>query len=248
MKHAWLVAIAMAWLCSGAHAQVPETGRWQELSFSAEEVHQRAATQYRETLAELAARHQLDDDPAMDKRVRRVAATIIKAAIVLQPKAAAWQWEIHTTSDPGIDAFCMAGGKLLVGSAFVRRLQLTDGELATLIGHEVAHAVAEHQREEFSEALHINPQPATDLDVIVARLDSDLSLQIGLAKLSSMQESEADQLGMTIAHRAGWPASAMVRFYQKLLVIENPSAISRSHPSASSRLSMAKGLARLFKD
>jgi predicted Zn-dependent protease len=115
-----------------------------------------------------------------------------------------------------------------------------------LLAHEVAHAVAEHHRETFSEALFLNRFPAVPLEVVMARLDSDLSLQIRLSTLSSLQESEADQLGMVLAHRAGWPATAMVGFYRKLAAEEQGALIAGAYPATASRLSMAKGMARLF--
>ncbi len=141
-----------------------------------------------------------------------------------------------------------AGGRMLVGSAFVHRLQLTDGELATLLAHEVAHAVAEHHRETFSEALLVNRLPAVPLEVVMARLDSDLTLQIRLWKLSSLQESEADHLGMVLAYRAGWAAADIVSFYRKLAEGQEGAAAPGAYPEYASRLSMAQGMARLFGD
>lgn len=113
-------------------------------------------------------------------------------------------------------ASCAAGGKLLFGTAYIKRLDLDDGELATLIAHEVAHAVAEHQREELSMVYYLNSGSfPISVATAMARFDSDLSLQIRLSTLLRIQESEADQLGMIIAHNAGWPASSMVSFYPK---------------------------------
>jgi predicted Zn-dependent protease len=231
----------------GACAQVPESGRWQELSFSAEQVDASMEDRYIGRTVDLAAAGKLDEDRALMARLRAISPGLIRAAVQLKPEAAQWQWEIHTTSDPEVDAICMAGGKILVGSAFVRQLDLNDGELATLLAHEVAHAVAEHHRETFSEALFLNRFPAVPLEVVMERLDSDLTLQIRLSTLSSLQESEADQLGMVLAYRAGWPPADMVSFYRKLGAGEQLTLASGAYPASASRISMAKGMALLFR-
>jgi len=239
----WTGVILLA--CAQAGAQVPESGRSQEMTVSAEEVRQSVEDRYIDRTVELAAEGKLDDDRILLARLHSIGAGLIRAAIAMKPEAAQWQWEFHTTSDPDVDAMCMAGGKILVGSAFVRQLALDDGELATLLGHEVAHAVAEHHRETLSEALALN-RPQVPVDVLLERLDTDFSLQLRLANLSSLQEAEADQLGMILAHRAGWPAEAMVRFYRKLGTVEQSTLLSNAYPAAASRLSMARGMARLF--
>lgn len=232
--------------CGAAFAQVPESGRVQELRYSAAEVDARMEERYIDRTVELAAAGKLDEDLRLLARLRYISAELIRVAIGLKPEAAQWQWEVHTTSDPDVDALCMAGGKILVGSAFVRQLALTDGELATLLAHEMAHVVAEHPRETFSEAMLMNRLPSLPLEVVMARLDSDLSLQIRLSDLSSLQESEADQLGMVLAHRAGWAAADMVSFYRKLAGSEQSALVSSAYPATASRLSMAQGMARLF--
>ncbi|MBV6322401.1 M48 family metalloprotease [Duganella violaceipulchra] len=232
--------------CGTADAQVPESGRAQELSFSAEEVVSTVEDRYIDRVVSLAAAGRLDDDRVLLARLQAIGAGLIRAAVALKPEVAGWEWEFHTTSDAEVDAICMAGGKILVGSAFVRQLALSDGELATLLGHEVAHAVAEHHRETLSEALFLNRYPVVPLEVVMERLESDLSMQIRLSKLSSMQESEADQLGMVLAHRAGWPAADMVSFYRKLSAGDQAALVSSAYPASASRLSMAKGMALLF--
>ncbi|MBC7499782.1 MAG: M48 family metalloprotease [Herminiimonas sp.] len=237
----------LAVLCApGVLAQVPETGRWQDLDFSQVDVHSRTADQYWDLLIALSRKNRLDDDAGLVRRATRITNTLIAAAARIRPETGEWDWEIHTTSDPDIDAFCMAGGKLMIGSAFVSRLALDDAELATLIAHEVAHAVADHHREFLSSVLHISPLPYATLDITLSRLDSDLTLQWRMAKLANLQEREADQLGMVLAHQAGWPAAGMERFYRKLADADAPSMMSSSHPPPASRLSMAKGMALLF--
>ncbi|NRR33669.1 M48 family metalloprotease [Oxalobacteraceae bacterium] len=241
-----IAGIGLLLACAASHAQVPESGRWQELSFSAEAVDGRMEDRFIDRVVDLAAAGQLDRDRALLGRLQTIMAKLVRQAVLIKPEAALWAWEVHLGSDSDVDAVSMAGGKILVGSAFVRSLALDDGELAVLLAHEVAHALAEHQRETLSEALLFNRQPVVPLDVLMERLDTDLSLQIKLSGLSSLQESEADQLGMVLAHRAGWPASAMVSFYRKLAEHEQASVLSGSHPAAASRLSMAKGMALLL--
>jgi len=232
---------------SNAFAQVPDSGRWQELRFSAEEVGQRAEDQYIEQTVSLAAAERLDRDKALLLRARRITEGLVGAASVLKPDAAGWPWEVHVTDDPTIEAESQAGGKLLVGRQFVERLQLDDGELAVLLAHEIAHVLAEHERETLSEAL-LDSRRNLPLDVVAERLASDVPLQFRLSKLSSIQEREADQLGMLIAHRAGWPCSAMLTFYSKLSADSTDAALIASHPSGATRLSLAKGMSRLLGD
>ena len=57
------------------------------------------------------------------------------------------------------------------------------------------------------------------------------------------QEIEADEIGMDLAHRGGWPASAIVSFYEKLAANELPGTFNSSHPGAAARLEMARAMA-----
>ncbi|MBC3864214.1 M48 family metalloprotease [Undibacterium jejuense] len=228
------------------YAQVPETGRWQELAYSTAAVNAETADRYHEHIDALRSHKQLDQDPALLSRIKTIARGLISAASKLKPESNTWRWEIHITSEQQVDAYCMAGGKILIGSEFVRRLKLSNSELATLLGHEMAHAIAEHHREELSEALHINAQPGDTLDVMMGRLETDISMQLKLATLSNIQESEADQLGMILAHMAGWDSASMVSFFQKLQRVEANSVPNNSYPSTESRLSMARGFNKLW--
>jgi predicted Zn-dependent protease len=230
-----------------AIAQVPDSGRWQELRFPAGEVGQSSEDDYIEETVSLAASGRLDHDRALLARVQRVADGLVRVAIGLKPEAAGWQWEVHVTDDPAVEAESQAGGKLLVGSAFVDRLRLDDGELAILLAHEIAHIVAEHERETLSEAL-LDSRRDLPLDVVKERLASDIPLQLRLSTLSAIQEREADQLGMVIAFRAGWPCAAMLRFYGKLAADSAVPALIASHPSGQARLSLAKGMSHLLGD
>jgi predicted Zn-dependent protease len=219
------MALAMALCVATALAQPTSPHRFyaaDDAAFRAE-----AAAQYGRILASLSARGKLDDDQAMLDRVRRVARGLIAAAADVRPETAAWSWEVHVTSDASKAAFCMAGGKILIGGELVRSLDLRDGELAMLLGHEIAHAVAGHRRE-----------------AVRSSMEADVAQEVRQAELAVAQEDEADRIGMDLAYRAGWPPASLVSFYDKLAAREPPGTFNSSHPSAQSRAAMAREMAR----
>jgi len=197
------------------------------LAQPADALRNEAAAQYRRILAGFSARGKLDDDAALLGRTRRISAGLIIAAADVRAETAAWSWEVHMTSDASTGAFCMAGGKVLVGGELVKRLGLSDGELAMLLGHEIAHAVAGHRRE--IPRMEMESDPAEDIRQI---------------EIALMQEREADEIGMRLAYRAGWPASSLASFYEKLAAQEIPGTFNSSHPSAASRVTWARAMAR----
>ncbi len=225
MRRALLLLLALSGATAlaepAASPRVPETGP------AAEALRHEATARYRKILAGLSARGKLDDDEVLLGRVRGIARSLITVAAGARPEIGSWTWEMHVTSEPSIDAFCMAGGKILVGSEFVRRLGLADGELAMLLGHEIAHALADHRRE-------------------AARggMESDPAAEILQSEIALAQENEADRIGMTLAHRAGWPAASLVSFFDKLAQAQSPGTFSTSHPSAAARAVAARAFAQ----
>jgi predicted Zn-dependent protease len=186
-----------------------------------------AAVQYRAMLAAMSAKGTLDNDAILLERVRRIGAGLVAAAGTARPETSGWAWEIHVTSDPSRAAFCMAGGKVMVGRAFVAQLALTDGELAMLLGHEIAHAVADHRREASR-----------------ATMESDPAAEIRDASIAVMQENEADRIGMELALRAGWPAASLLGFFDKLAAREPAGTFNSTHASAAARAEAARAMAR----
>ena len=229
MKRSILVVLAVHGAIAWAQPPVPPPPS--DAGQDAEAFRADAAARYRAILARLASTGRLDDERNALDRVRRVAAGLIVAARDARPSTASWAWEVHVTSDPAIAAFCIAGGKILVGSAFVDNLDLTDAELAMLLGHEIAHAVAGHRR--------AAPR---------AGVDSDAAEEIRQTRIAVAQENEADEIGMDLAHRAGWPLAGLVAFYDKLAAREASGTFSTSHPSAAARAVAARAIADRLGD
>ena len=193
-------------------------------AFGDDVLHAQGDAAYARILSGLSARGRLDDDRALLDRARAISARLITAAARAQPSSRDWSWELHATSDPSVSAFCIAGGKLLVGSAFVRRLDLSDDQLAMLLAHEMAHALAGHRRER---------APA-------GGMEDDMAWDNRQAAIAFAQETEADRIGLALARDAGFPVSGLLGFYDKLVAAEPAGTFSSSHPSAAKRAEQAR--------
>lgn len=204
-----------------------------------------AARLYAERLAELRATRSLDDNVRFAARLAAIAGPLIEQAKRDYPESASWAWELHTTSDEQENAFAMAGGKLLVGSAFVNRLGLNDAEVAMMLAHEICHVVLLHNLREHEEALRLEPHWATrPYAELEHATDYDFALMRKLAPFNSLQEEEADREGMRLAARAGWKPSELARFFRKLeRSSHSPNFGSIFHPAPSLRARAARELA-----
>ncbi|WP_051293997.1 M48 family metalloprotease [Pseudoduganella violaceinigra] len=210
-----------------------------------EQVMAGAVKLYNKQLADLRASYRLDDNQRFSERVAAIAGPLIEQAKRDYPESAAWAWELHTTSDPEENASAMAGGKLLVGSAYVDRLELNDAEIAMMLAHEICHAVLLHNLREHEEAIRLEPQWATrPYEELEYATDHDFSLMRKLASFNSLQEEESDREGMRLAARAGWKPSALARFFRKLERHSySPNFGSIYHPAPAQRARAARELA-----
>lgn len=203
---------------------------------------QEAQKQYTSIVAQARAQGALDTNAAQTNRVRTIAQRLIGQVGVFRPDAAHWNWEVHVLNSDEVNAWCMPGGKIAVYSGMINKLKLTDAELAAVIGHEMAHALREHSREQVSQ------QVAADvgLSVLSALTGSAATADLG-GKLTEVMftlpnsrthETEADRMGVELAARAGYDPRAAVTLWQKMgsLSAGNaPPEFLSTHPSAASR-------------
>ncbi len=196
---------------------VPVTGRSQFNFISQDQELQLGLTSFNELKKEVP----VSKDPAVNALLQKVGKKIAAVASPDMPNA---QWEFVVFESKEANAFCLPGGKVGVYTGI---LPITKDEagLATVIGHEVAHAVARHGGERMTQAMALQAggQIAGALTSSAAPITQQaVSLVYGLGSQlgyvlphSRKQESEADRIGLTYMARAGYDPNAAISFWER---------------------------------
>ena len=213
-----LIAVWAAALCfSTGCSTVPITGRSQLNLISSSQEMQLGLSSFEKLKKETPVNH----DPAINSLVQRVGKRIAAAASPDMPNA---QCEFVVFESQEANAFCLPGGKVGVYTGILP-ITKDDAGLATVIGHEVGHAVAHHGAERISEAMLLQTG-GQFLGVAVSAADPRWQQVTLLAygagtKLgrelphSRAQESEADHIGLIYMARAGYDPKAAIEFWQR---------------------------------
>ena len=223
--------------------------RQQLLLVSSEQVLQMSAQSYAKSIQEARAKGLLDTNQAQLNRLKRIANRLVAHVGTYRPDAAGWQWEVHTIKSDQLNAFVMPGGKVMFYTGIVDRLDLSDDEIAAIMGHEMAHALREHSRERLSR--EYATQTGIGLAASVFGLSqgqaqlANLAGDVGISRPHSRtQESEADQMGLELMARAGYNPQASITLWQKMQRASQgePPQFLSTHPSSSSRISQLQSL------
>ena len=216
--------------------------RTQLMAVSAEEINAASKQAYQKMLLDAEKKKQLNVDAAMVARVRGIAKRLIPQTAHFRQDAVGWPWETNVFHSDEVNAFCMAGGKIGVYSGLVDKLKITDDELAAVMGHEIAHALREHVREQVSRqqaaklpgvvlAIVTGNQALADLGDMV----TDVTLTLPKSREA---EREADEIGVELAARAGYDPRAAVSLWQKMnrLGGGRPPEWLSTHPAPEARM------------
>jgi predicted Zn-dependent protease len=242
-----LVGLLCAGLLAGCQS-VQTTGagqvgvtRNQYMGVSAAQVDAASAQSYRKMVQEAEAKKQLNRDPAMVARVQGIAKKLIAQTVHFRADALNWQWETNVFQNNEVNAFCMAGGKIGIYSGLIEKLKITDDELAAVMGHEIAHALREHVREQVSlqQAARL---PGVVLAIVTGNQaladlgDTVTSVSLTLPR-SREAEREADVIGVELAARAGYDPRAAISLWQKMNTLGGgrPPEFLSTHPAPESR-------------
>ena len=211
-----------------------------------EQIENAAAQQYRSMLVQ--AQQQPKGSalvPASHPQVQRlrgIAERIIPFTPPWNPRARQWKWEVNLIASKELNAFCMPGGKIAFYSGILQQLQLSDAEVAMIMGHEMAHALREHARERMGKSMATNGALEIGSALLglgnLGRSVAGMGAQLLTLKFSREDESEADLVGMELAARAGFNPAAGVSLWQKMGEASKgaPPQFMSTHPSGPSRI------------
>ena len=163
-----------------------------------------------------------------------------------------YKWEFHVIESKEVNAWCMPGGKVVVYTGILPVVQ-DDTGLAVVLGHEIAHAIAEHGNERMSQELlrqagavslmvAMNDEPAQTRALWLGVYGAGTQLGIMLP-YNRTQESEADHLGVIFMAMAGYDPHSAPEFWQRMSAVregEQPPEFLSTHPSDETRMNDLK--------
>lgn len=230
--------------CNSTTSNSVTTDRTQIMLVSEQEVMAEADKYYQNVLAEAKRTNTLNTNKKTYNRVRKIADKMIKIAPTFRADCKDWKWEVNVFTSDEVNAWCAAGGKIGVYTGIIDTLKLTDDELATVLSHEIAHALREHSREQMSAeyAKQTALSVASFLGVETQKLQlADIVSQVGLSlPFSRSHETEADELGLELMYRAGYNIDAAPKLWEKMIALSGSSNgltnLLSTHPSGEDRI------------
>lgn len=248
----WMGAWVALLLLAGC-SSVPLTGRKQVLLVSDQEVLSSSLTQYNDYI-KTATKSSNAKQSAMVTRVGQKIAAATEQYLRqngLESEVKNFAWEFNLVKDQQLNAFCMPGGKIVVYEGLLGIVS-SDDELAVVVGHEVAHAVAKHSNERMSQQLMaqygaaILGQAVSNRSTAVQQLATSvygIGAQYGvMLPFSRKHESEADYMGLVFMTMAGYNPDVAVGFWQKMSAGGSGSVpeFMSTHPSDATRIAEIK--------
>jgi predicted Zn-dependent protease len=238
-----------------ACATVPVTGREQLDLVDNTEIIQMSSQQYQEVLKQ----SKLSSNAQQTAMIRSVGAKIQRAVESymaskgLSSQLQGFNWEFNLIDDDKtVNAWCMPGGKV---AFYTGILPICNGEtgVAVVMGHEVAHAIANHGRERMSQGLLENgllssvqgamgQNPTLTQQIFMQAVGAGAN--VGMLKFSRQQESEADHIGLIFFAKAGYDPNDAPKFWDRMIEMNKSGAPPEwlsDHPSDERRVSDLKG-------
>ena len=234
------------------------TGRSQLQLLPESELQSMAKTEYQTFLSQnKIVNTKVSKDAEMVSRVGNRIAKAITEYYTAENKGSllqGYQWEFNLVDSKDVNAWCMPGGKVVVYTGILPVTQ-NEAALAVVMGHEIAHAIAQHGNERMSQGLLAEGLGSvgsvlTSGNPVVNNIFNTVyapGAQIGvLLPNSRKQELEADQYGLIFAAMAGYNPNEAVSFWERMSKVgggQKPPEFLSTHPSDETRIQRVKSYA-----
>jgi len=251
----WVPLLLLACLGAAGCSQVPLTERSQLDLVPDAQLNAMAANSYQELISQ----SDVSANPAASDTVRRVGRNIQQAAQWLMAEnqrgdeLKGYEWEYTLIEANTVNAFAMPGGKVGIFSGILP-LTRDDAGLAVVMGHEIAHVLANHGGERMSqvlvaqlggmalsEALRKRPEETRELFFALYGLGAQVGF---LLPYSRLQEREADRIGLILMARAGYDPRQAIPFWERMAAQGGPQppVFLSGHPATKTRIESLKEL------
>ena len=244
-----LILLVLALIVSSC-SSVPITGRKQLNLIPTSQLNSMSFKEYDEFLAG----HQLSTNDAQTQMVKKVGVNIQKAVERYFSEKGkpgelkGYRWEFNLIEDSQVNAWCMPGGKVVVYTGLMP-VAKNEAGLAVVMGHEIAHAIANHGNERMSQQMVttaggfllgeiIKDESETTKTALFAAYGAGAQVGV-LLPFSRKHESEADRLGTIFMAMAGYDPHQAVEFWRRMASQNQggaPPEILNTHPSDATRI------------
>jgi len=244
-----LIALVVAGMLIVKGWQTGPFGRHQIVALSPQQESRLGAQAFQQILRESEVVH----EESIVAVVRRIGSRLAEASTQdkvltrLQLKAQRFRWEYAVVRSRQVNAFCLPGGKVVVYTGILPVAETEDG-LATVLGHEIGHALAHHGAERMAQQQLVRlgqlavASSLSDLDPrqqreVMALLGAGSQFGI-LLPFSRKHESEADHIGLLLMAAAGYDPHEAIHFWQRMERIGGGRRLefTSTHPSHEHRI------------
>lgn len=236
IKRIFLVLL-ISTIIIGCTSKTPYTNRSQMIFMSSKQELALGERTYKQTLS----KSKVIKDTKDARRVKQIGERIAKVA-----NRPDFKWEFNLVENEQKNAFCLPGGKVVVYTGILK-VAKNDDQLATVMSHEVAHALARHGAERMSASmvqqglqvagnilLSTKAPQYTNVFNQAYGIGSNLGVMLPYGR---MQESEADEIGIHLMKKAGYDVYAALEFWKNMSAGKKESnEFFSTHPSSSTRI------------
>jgi Zn-dependent protease with chaperone function len=230
------LGLALGWPGRGAMA-LQLTDEPVALSWTPAEVQRAGLTSLDATVARARARGELGCERHCE-RLARIFDSLLVQAREQTARAHDLPWSLTVVRSPGVDAFALPDGQIVISEALIDERGLSDEALAFVLAHEMAHSILEHERQMLTVTRQLLPsQVERSVNDMYVELAYNFSLLRTLEPVLHQAELEADELGLLLAALCGYAPNRQIEFMQNEVAEDDGSRkLASTHPSALVRL------------